>query len=258
MGTDKNIKLHIVTDIKKRNKNLAMIKFYSAWFCPYAQRTWIALNHLGLAYELIESLEHSGNGYIKNKTLLQLNPKGLVPTLNVDNEVVVESIDTIEYLSSHFGNGGMHFVSPDLIKDAHVVNKSVCSPFYQILMKQEKDEQDAAWEEFVEGLKMFTENVQTNGYFKSSSMSVVDITLFPWAYRLYLLEDFRGKHLDKDLLWTEEFFAWYERMLHSKAVLDTIPNKDNLKGMYVRYAQGTAKSKVADAVRDGKQAHDIQ
>merc|ERR1712080_594393 len=164
MGTDKNIKLHIVTDIKKRNKNLAMIKFYSAWFCPYAQRTWIALNHLGLAYELIESLEHSGNGYIKNKTLLQLNPKGLVPTLNVDNEVVVESIDTIEYLSSHFGNGGMHFVSPDLIKD----------------------EQDAAWEEFVEGLKMFTENVQTNGYFKSSSMSVVDITLFPWAYRLYL------------------------------------------------------------------------
>ena len=236
-----------------------IIKFYSAWFCPYAQRTWIALNHLNLDFELIEALKfNEKNEYIKDENLLKLNAKGLVPTLDVNNEVVADSIYTVEYLNKHFGDKQTNFVTSDLVKDAHLVNKNVCSPFYRILLKEERSEQDTAWEELVNGLQMFTESIQTNGFFKSSSMNIVDITLFPWANRLCVLENFRQYCLDKNLGWVQEFFMWYERMLDSNAVLSTVPDKDGLIKIYSRYAQGTAKSKVADVVRAGKEAHDLE
>eukprot|EP01026_Neomeris_dumetosa_P057595 TRINITY_DN5306_c1_g1_i2.p1 TRINITY_DN5306_c1_g1~~TRINITY_DN5306_c1_g1_i2.p1 ORF type:complete len:139 (-),score=3.23 TRINITY_DN5306_c1_g1_i2:17-391(-) len=62
------------------------INCYSAWFCPYAQRTWITLNYLQVPnFKIIESLKINPTtmAYIKDSTLLQLNPKGLVPTMEV-------------------------------------------------------------------------------------------------------------------------------------------------------------------------------
>ena len=32
----------------------APLKFYAAWYCPFAQRAWMALLHKGLAFEYIE------------------------------------------------------------------------------------------------------------------------------------------------------------------------------------------------------------
>ena len=235
-----------------------IIKFYSAWFCPYAQRTWIALNHLNLDFELIEALKfNENNEYIKDENLLKLNAKGLVPTLDVNNEVVVDSIYTVEYLNKRFGDKQTNFVTSDLVKDAHLVNKNVCSPFYRILLKQERSEQDTAWEELVNGLQMFTESIHTNGFFKSSSMNIVDITLFPWANRLCVLESFRQRCLDKKLGWVQEFLTWYERMCSNKAVQNTIADKDKLIENDSKYANRTTKSKVAQAVRVGKEAHDV-
>ena len=61
------------------------VRFYSAWFCPYAQRAWMVLNNLGISHTLIESLEvdEASHAYKKNTRLLEINPKGLVPTLEV-------------------------------------------------------------------------------------------------------------------------------------------------------------------------------
>lgn len=238
-----------------------IIKFYSAWFCPYAQRTWIALNQLNLKYELIESLKLNKSGeYVKNEDLLLLNSKGLVPTLDINNEVVVESIDTINYLNKHFGSTETpSFVTPELVADAHSVNQTVCSPFYRILVKQHLDEQETAWNEICEGLQKFTEHVTQDGYYKSSSiMNIVDITLFPWAHRLYLLKHYRGKSLSDEESWVINFHAWFNRMLSNKSVVDTLADESELTKIYSRYAEGNAKSKVADAVRSGKEAHDLE
>ena len=51
-------------------------KLYSAWFCPFAQRTWIALLEKGVDFELVEI-----NPYDKTPEFLAVNPLGLVPTL---------------------------------------------------------------------------------------------------------------------------------------------------------------------------------
>ena len=63
----------------------APLKFYSAWFCPYAQRAWIALEHTGVPFERIEALKlnEDRNSYWKDDRLLAVNPKGLVPTLTL-------------------------------------------------------------------------------------------------------------------------------------------------------------------------------
>ncbi len=87
------------------------IQFFSAWFCPYAQRVWMTLNHLQVRYQLIEALTldrskeqlEEAQGYLKHPRLLELNPKGLVPTLELETgDVVFESIDAMKFLAERY------------------------------------------------------------------------------------------------------------------------------------------------------------
>ena len=53
------------------------LEFFSAWFCPYAQRAWIALEHHGLKYNKVEGLLPDApgqdfKGYKKHPKLLEL------------------------------------------------------------------------------------------------------------------------------------------------------------------------------------------
>ena len=253
--------------------NPAKIRFYSAWFCPYAQRAWLVLNNLGMTYNLIESLEvdKSTQAYNKNKRLLEINKKGLVPTLEVfeyepsdlnqivdANQkpplVITESIDVMKYLYEQVGKP----VNDTEITDANIINKAVCSPFYRCLMKQTKAEQVEGWNDLVLGLERFCEDVRDDRFFKSDAPNIVDFTLYPWAFRLYVLEKFRGLKLDINLPWVKRFTNWQKRMeTEVQGVLETIPNKDELLSSYERYADASAKSLVGDAVRGGKEAHDI-
>ena len=66
------------------------LRFFSAWFCPYAQRAWIALEHTGVPFERIEALKlnEDRNSYWKDERLIAVNPKGLVPTLTLSPRAV--------------------------------------------------------------------------------------------------------------------------------------------------------------------------
>merc|ERR1712188_88468 len=93
---------------------------------------------------------------MKNERLLELNPKGTVPTLEVNNEAVLESLGTVQYLSDHFG-GGLVFASPDLMKASQLIDSTVCSLFFRVLLAEERNEQ--AWKDLLNGLKDFADNV---------------------------------------------------------------------------------------------------
>lgn len=62
------------------------IKFYSGWFCPFNQRTWMALEEKKIPYEYVEI-----NPYKKDPDFLKLNPKGLVPCLESNGVPLAES-----------------------------------------------------------------------------------------------------------------------------------------------------------------------
>ena len=209
-----------------------IIKFYNSWTCPFAQRAWIALNHLNVKYDLIQAfiMDEEKNEYTKSEDLLKVNPKGVVPTLDVNGEIVLESIGIIEYLHKFTGNINVdpNFVTEELMKDANLMHGNIIPSFFGLFKKEELAEQDEMWNKLMEGLKTFTEHIQPNGYFKSATMNVVDITIFTFAIRLCFIETFRQKSLDKCLPWVQKFLEWRERMLGKKAVLDTVADQDKL------------------------------
>mmetsp|Transcript_2904 Transcript_2904/g.6059 ORF Transcript_2904/g.6059 Transcript_2904/m.6059 type:complete len:224 (+) Transcript_2904:61-732(+) len=77
-------------------------RFLTNRMCPYAQKAWIALELSGCDYELEEISLYGPNG--KPDSFLQLNPAGTVPVLVCGEDVVTDSEDILDYVSSgHVG-----------------------------------------------------------------------------------------------------------------------------------------------------------
>ena len=266
------------------------IEFYSAWFCPFAQRAWLTLEYHKIPYEYVESLsvkmdQSEGiHGYEKNPRLLELNPKGLVPTLSIpleaakgvelkdrelkrieDSTILTESIDCIEFLNAMAGKNGSstHSLIPDpaLIADTHRMNQNICSTFYKVLMKPTREEQKEAFGFFARSIAEFLDDVQDDGFYKSSFPTIVDIAVIPWILRLPLLQHYRPTlKLDEEMSKTfvEKLDSYVKRINGLSAVKQTLWKDENdLIAAYKRYANGTAASQVGIAVRSGKNAHDI-
>ena len=98
------------------------LKLFCGWFCPFAQRAWIACEEKRLDYQYIEvnpsqkSISAFG-GYSKRALPLEekrkrypqflaISPRGLVPALDADGEWVWDSLQLCEYLDERFSGSG--------------------------------------------------------------------------------------------------------------------------------------------------------
>jgi glutathione S-transferase len=77
------------------------IRFVTNKMCPFAQRTWIALEEASLPYSIEEVSLYGAGG--KPKWFLELNPKGQVPVLVIDDVVTVESEKTLDAVAEISG-----------------------------------------------------------------------------------------------------------------------------------------------------------
>ena len=141
--------------IKARSSNQnASLKFYSSWFCPYAQRVWIALEEKGIDYQYIEinpyedtvddgdqEFDNSSSSSTKKYSKIALSlsekrlryprfietsPKGLVPAISYtassngqtcsDAESVADSMVILEYFEEKFPDTSGQF-KPLIPKD---------------------------------------------------------------------------------------------------------------------------------------------
>ncbi len=75
-------------------------KLYSAWFCPFAQRAWLALLEKGVEFDLIEV-----DPYKKTAEWLQISPRGMVPVLVHEGRSIFESSVCIEYIDEAWPSG---------------------------------------------------------------------------------------------------------------------------------------------------------
>jgi glutathione S-transferase len=272
-----------------------VLKLYCAWFCPYAQRAWISLEHHAIIdYDYIESLvvktnqSEGHNGYEKNPRLLEINPKGLVPTIECspdylkvgnmqpndstvkmidDSAVVLESFVCMEFINS-IGMKKHGIAEKDLMTlessmpDAEKWDKEICSVFYKVLMKPDPDEQKEAFEHFSKSLGLFIANVGEGdgGFYKSTSPTIVDYAIIPWILRIKVIKHFRPEFRIEDVIGQEaaaKLTAYSDRMATLPAVKNTMWRDDNeLYKVYERYAKGTATSQVGKAVARGGNAHD--
>ena len=267
----------------------APLTYYSAWFCPFAHRATIALEHhsSSVPYEWEEALgwekrAPTGNEafdasersdwwyHWKSPGLLEANPLGMVPTLldPTTKRSVTESMVVIQFIDElALANGSS--ATPLLPSDpyerarariaADQVNKSVTSNYYACLVREDESERAEAFGKILDGLRTFTSESRGE-FFSGDSLSYVDCVLLPYAFRLYVLEHYRGPAFKvptsgEDGLW-ERYQAWLQRATTLACVARTLPDKERYIKHVAKYAEGKARSKVGNAVRRGAAAHD--
>jgi len=267
------------------------LTYYSAWFCPFAHRTTLALErHRGhVAYDWVEALgwekrsktqeeiatKHENWYHFKHPDLMTHNPLGMVPTL-VDSEehVITESITAIEYVDElvHGGDDSImaqaaHERAQERVWAGHLA-KTACSKYYGVLVRQMESEQLEAFGEIEAALEKFATMLPGDGSHKSmvtgpffngrEHPGLVDLTLFPWAWRFPVFETYRDARfkIDPDKSpGLAKYTAWLAAMGARDDVARTLPVWDEYLDHIGRYADGSARSKVANAVRDGREAH---
>ncbi|KAK4119323.1 glutathione S-transferase [Parathielavia appendiculata] len=196
------------------------LKLYGGWFCPFVQRAWIVLVEKNIPHQYIEI-----NPYKKEKHFLDLNPRGLVPTLSIDSpsagtaggnrkqRALYESTVICEYLDEAYADearyGSRLLPAGDGEEEVyqrarcrlwvnHVVTRVV--PGFYRLLQHTPDKGysiEEAREGFLKGLKDFAKEMldsrsgQDGPWFLGERFSLVDVMLAPWAKRLFLIEYYK-------------------------------------------------------------------
>ena len=136
----------------------------------------------------------------------------------------------------------------------------MCSNYYKALVRSDAAERKAGWDAIVLGLERFSAELEAGAgdgpFLCGADLSVADVALLPWALRLHIFEHHRG--------WTvpdSPALAAYRRWLAAAQSLDCVASTTPEEARYVehiaKYADGTARSKVANAVRRGAGAHEF-
>jgi len=275
-------------------KSKPAFRYLSAWFCPFAHRATLALEHHSsrVDYEWVEALgweqredknNVTGTGkewwyHWKADELKRVNPSALVPTLIPINEdgkseeskAVYESLVTIDFIDQiSCATGKDRLVSEDPYEAARSrvwadrVNRDMCSPYYGVLVRTEESERKEHFDALIKGLTAFSEELaKTSGptFLADSQLSNVDLALIPWAYRYYVFEHYRGNEyaISPDRFpELEAYQQWYDHVMELDCVKRTLPEKERYLIHIGKYADSSARSKVANAVRRGVAAHEL-
>ena len=122
--------------LKVDNQN-ADLKLYSSWFCPYAQRVWIALEEKGINYQYNEinpyetesttsGDQNSSSNYtkialsltekrIRYPKFIESSPKGLVPAISYHNR------DNIKVENGHENVNTSSIANVENVADSMVI-----------------------------------------------------------------------------------------------------------------------------------------
>lgn len=227
--------------------------FYNAWFCPFAQRAWIGILHRQIDCEIKEQ-----DPYDKSPEWLAINPRGLVPTLIHNDRSVYESTILLEYLDEAWPDHEGANIMPDVAFQRFKarawgdhISKKLVPNYYRSLQLVATEREDAKKQLLTELSYMFENACPQGPYFLGDSPGYVDFMLIPFAIRFELiLGHYRNFTIPENTY--ARYYTWYEALLKLDCVKKTLADKKSLIGSYQRYADNTAKSHVAVAIRKGK------
>ncbi|KAF2728435.1 putative glutathione-S-transferase theta, GST [Polyplosphaeria fusca] len=237
------------------------LKLYSGWFCPFVQRVWIALEEKRIQYQYIEV-----NPYHKPKSLLDLNPRGLVPTLQYENKPLYESSVLCEFLEEAFPDNAPRLQPEGAYERARTriwtdfVTSRVIPAFHRFLQHQGQEGLEEKRQEFLGYIKQFTREMDKDGpYFDGKDFGLIDIIIAPWAIRLWIFDHFKGglgipgegEGGEDEGVW-ERWRLWFAAVEQRKSVRETMSEKEHYLPIYQRYADDKAQSELAKATRSGR------
>jgi len=132
------------------------IKLYTNHSCPWAHRAHVALRELGLPFtEEIIDLEVP-----RTPEYLKINPRGLVPTIDYNGEIIPESAIVAQFLvdahpshlvkTSSEEGGALQRARINFFVDAYVTK--VIGPFFAILRADSDEEGEKAVGTYVDAI----------------------------------------------------------------------------------------------------------
>ncbi|CAE8613370.1 unnamed protein product [Polarella glacialis] len=258
----------------------APLRLYCGWFCPFAQRAWIALEEKGAAYEYVaiepyeEDPEKPG-GYSKNPLPLEekrrrypdfvaASPRGLLPAIEYHTSTgqihrVFESMVCVEYLDELLP--GPSLMPPIAAPEQRALvrawcawaNEKIIPHFYRLLMRQSAEEREAEKRQLLDGLRCFAEAMSpvssTGGaYFLGDDFSMADIAVCPWWTRFHSIgATYRGLEIPHGGAF-DRLHLWGAACEGRPSVARTIVDQKRLVGNYSNYADGSATSTVAQTL----------
>ncbi|MEZ5584977.1 MAG: glutathione S-transferase family protein [Candidatus Competibacteraceae bacterium] len=236
------------------------MKFYSAWYCPFAQRAWITLLHKQLDFEYIEV-----DPYRKSRWWLEISrnsakvPVIVQPSTNdTGNTTIIDSSRIVEYLEDLAPE-----INPILPETPNYraeqrfwmdhVNTSIVPYFYRFLKaKDAGNYRNDSRKALISGLHDLAAAMSPNGpYFSGARIGAVDILLAPFAYRINtLLGHYRGFELPVDGEVWPRYQTWYQAMLKEPNFRATSLDHDNYRQRlidhYFPYSQGSGQQDVTE------------
>jgi glutathione S-transferase len=182
---------------------------------------------------------------------MQLNPRGLVPTLQYQNKPLYESIVVCEFLEDAFPDHGPRLLPSDPYDRAYMriwtdfVTSRVIPSFHRFLQYQPRDSISSIEQvrnDFLDKVLQFADAMHKDGpFFIGKEPTLVDFTMAPWAVRLWVFDHFKGgvgapsegKGGDKEASWSR-WLEWLAAMQDRKSIKETTSEKEYYLPIYER------------------------
>lgn len=228
------------------------------------QRTWAVLEEKQIPYQYIEV-----NPYHKPESLLELNPRGLVPTLQYDGKPLYESTVICEFLEDAYPQHGAKLLPEDIYERARMriwsdYNTSRLIPSFQRFLQFQPSPGDETIDphrdEFLGHVKEFTKEMDPHGpFFLGEEPKMIDFIVAPFLTRLWLFDHFKGglgmpepgKGGSDEQVWSR-FRKWLDAISNRESIKNTLSHREHYIPLYQRYADNTAQSELAKATRGGR------
>ena len=220
------------------------MKLYNAWYCPFAQRAWMALAYKDIDFELVEVDPYDATDWwLEVSRGAGLVPVVVQPNGDGSDTTIVESNRILEYLDDYYPDSTPIFADkPNQRAEQkywmdHVSN-NITPHFYRFLKTPQAGEaQDEERDRMLEGLLAFTRAMSEEGpFFYAERLCAVDIAMFPFAYRIdVLLDHYRQYRLPTAGEVWQRYHQWYQAMLEQSAFKITAFDNDDYQNRLVKH-----------------------
>jgi len=234
------------------------LKLYFNAFCPFTQRTTIALAELGLLSSITDLSKNKGVEVVpidlQNKPawyLQDVNPAGKVPVLELvghaddpsrggKNTLLFESDRITEFLSLEYGDKRLF---PSHAIDVYNMRKLMeffggyNTHSYGMLRAQEKEKQEEAKAKLLDFLKEFSKLIK-GPYLLGEKFSLGDCLIAPFLVRLPVLQHYRSFEIPQTPAY-QKFNEYLKNLQTRESVKSTTAAMDALVHHSKGYAEGT-------------------
>ena len=191
------------------------------------------------------------NPYHKPESLLKLNPRGLVPTLEYDGKPLYESTVICEFLEDAYPDHGLKLLPSDPYAKAKLriwtdfVTSRIIPSFHRFLQFQPDHSSstiDNVRSDFLDKLKQFTEAMSKEGpFFMGKEPSLIDFVMAPWAVRLWIFDYYKGglgipdesKGAENEKPWAR-WREWLAAIDDRKSITKTTSEREHYLPIYQR------------------------